>query len=90
MAEFINSEIKYVALGEETNITLPSPIATVKFDVSIPGRFTIDVNKDGSWVVVRELYDEEWRRKHYETSYNQGFVDGYKMYERNIGYNDGY
>lgn len=83
MAEYINSEIKYVALGEETNITLPPPIATVKFDVSIPGRFTIDVNKDGSWVVIRELYDEEWRRKHYETSYNQGFVDGCKMYERN-------
>ena len=67
MAEFINSEIKYVALGEETGIVFPPPIATVKFDVMIPGRFTIDVNKDGSWVAVRELYDKEWRIKHYET-----------------------
>ena len=83
MAEFINSEIKYIKPKEDTGITLLPPIATVKFDVMIPGRFTIDVNEDGSWVVVRELYDEEWRRKHYETSYNQGFVDGCKMYERN-------
>ena len=67
MAEFINSEIKYIKPEEDTGITLPPPIATVKFDVMIPGRFTIDVNKDGSWVAVRELYDEEWRRKHYET-----------------------
>ena len=83
MAEFINSEIKYVALGEETNITLPSPIATVEFDVYIPGRFIIDVKEDGSWTRVREQYDEEWRKKHFKISYNQGFVDGCKMYERN-------
>ena len=82
MAEFINSEIKYIKPEEYTGITLPSPIATVKFDVMIPGRFTIDVNKDGSWVVVRELYDEEWRRKHFKVSYNQGFLDGWKTHER--------
>ena len=69
--------------GEDVGINLSSPIATVEFDVYIPGRFIIDVKEDGSWVVVRELYDEEWRRKYYETSYNQGFVDGCKMYERN-------
>lgn len=58
MAEFINSEIKYVALGEETNITLPSPIATVKFDVMIPGRFIVDVKGDGSWTMIREQYNK--------------------------------
>ena len=26
-------------------------------------------------------YDEAWRKKHYETSYSQGYVDGYKMCE---------
>ena len=83
MAEYINNEIKYVMPGEDVGINLSSPIATVEFDVYIPGRFIIDVKEDGSWVVVRELYDEEWRRKYYETSYNQGFVDGCKMYERN-------
>ena len=82
MAEFINSEIKYVALGEATGVTLPPPIATVKFDVRIPGRFTIDVNEDGSWTYVRERYDEEWRRKHFEVSYNQGFLDGWKAHEK--------
>lgn len=82
MAEFINSEIKYVALGEVTGVTLPPPIATVKFDVRIPGRFTIDVNEDGSWTYVRERYDEEWRRKHFEVSYNQGFLDGWKTREQ--------
>ena len=25
---------------------------------------------------------EEWRKKHYEQSYNQGFVDACKMFER--------
>ena len=29
-------------------------------------------------------HDEEWRKKHYEASYNQGFVDGVKMCERRI------
>ena len=26
--------------------------------------------------------DLEWRKKHYKTAYNQGFVDGCKLYER--------
>ena len=28
-----------------------------------------------------QQYDEEFRKKHYEISYNQGYVDGYKMCE---------
>lgn len=83
MAEFINSEIKSIKPEEDTGIMLPPPIATVKFDVMIPGRFIIDVNEDGSWTCVRERYDEEWRRKHFEISYNQGFIDGCKLYENN-------
>lgn len=31
-------------------------------------------------------YDDEWRQKHYEASYSQGFVDGYKVCERPKGY----
>ena len=37
--------------------------------------------------VVKELPSitpepsEEWRKQHYENSYNQGFLDGYKMCE---------
>ncbi len=27
-------------------------------------------------------FDPEWRKKHYEMSYNQGFVDGCKSYEK--------
>ncbi len=83
MIKFINNGIKYIKTGEPVGITLPDPIATVKFDVRIPGRFTIDVNEDGSWTCVRERYDEEWRRKHFEISYNQGFIDGCKLYENN-------
>lgn len=83
MAEFINSEIKYIKPEEDTGIMLPPPIATVEFDVMIPGRFTIDVNEDGSWTCVRERYDEKWRREHFKISYNQGFIDGCKLYENN-------
>ena len=83
MAEFINSEIKYIKPEEETGITLPPPIATVKFDVRIPGRFIVDVKGDGSWTMDRDQYDEEWRKKHFEISYNQGFLDGCKLYEKN-------
>lgn len=54
MAEFINSEIKYIKPEEDTGIMLQPPIATVKFDVRIPGRFTIDVNEDGSWTCVAD------------------------------------
>ena len=83
MAEFINSEIKYINSKEDTGITLPPPIATVKFDVWIPGRFIVDVKGDGSWTMDRDQYDEEWRKKHFEISYNQGFLDGCKLYEKN-------
>lgn len=83
MAEYINNEIKYVMSGEDVGINLSSPIATVEFDVYIPGRFIIDVKEDGSWTRVREQYDEEWRKKHFKISYNQGFVDGCKVYENN-------
>lgn len=83
MAEYINNEIKYVMPGEDVGINLSSPIATVEFDVYIPGRFIIDVKEDGSWTRVREQYDEEWRKKHFKISYNQGFVDGCKVYENN-------
>lgn len=27
---------------------------------------------------------DEWRKKHYEISYNQGFLDGYKMCEKRL------
>lgn len=30
---------------------------------------------------AHQLYDEAWRKKHYEASYSQGYVDGYKMCE---------
>lgn len=59
MAEYINNEIKYVMPGEDVGVNLSSPIATVEFDVYIPGRFIIDVKEDGSWTRVREQYDEE-------------------------------
>lgn len=59
MAEFINSEIKYIKPEEDTGITLPPPIATVKFDVWIPGRFMVDVKSDGSWTMDREQYNKE-------------------------------
>lgn len=33
---------------------------------------------------AHQLYDEEWRKKYYEISYNQGFLDGYKMCEKRL------
>ena len=57
--KFINSGIKSIKPGEDTGIMLPPPIATVKFDVRIPGRFIVDVKCDGSWTCVRERYDED-------------------------------
>ena len=33
---------------------------------------------------AHQLYDEEWRKKHYEESYSQGYIDGYKMCEKRL------
>ena len=33
--------------------------------------------------LIQEAIDE-WRKKHYEISYNQGFLDGYKMCEKRL------
>lgn len=33
---------------------------------------------------AHQLYDEEWRKKHYEISYSQGFLDGHKMCEKRL------
>lgn len=34
---------------------------------------------------VQSEPDPEWRKKHYEASYAQGFVDGCKLYEQKTG-----
>ena len=79
MAEFVGGDIKVVNPEESVEITLSDPIATVKFNVYSAGRYVLDIGEDGFWTVTKEFYDEAWRKKHYESSYNQGFVDGYEM-----------
>ena len=46
----------------------------------------MDEREEIKWIInhlpsAQPQYDEGWRKKHYETSYNQGFLDGYKMCE---------
>lgn len=47
-------DARSIKLGEIVGIALPKPIATVMFDVRFPGTYRVDVQEDGSWIMVRE------------------------------------
>ena len=57
MAEYIQSEMKVVKLGEEVGIKMPEVKATVKFDVCyIPSTYIVEIDGDGNWVATIKEY----------------------------------
>ena len=49
MAEYINSDIKAVGIGDNVEINIPEPIASINFDARYAGIYVVDVKQDGSY-----------------------------------------
>lgn len=52
MAEYINSDIKVVGIGDKVEINIPEPIASINFDALYAGTYVVDVKQDGSYSAV--------------------------------------
>ena len=52
MAEYINSDIKVVGIGDNVEIDIPKPIASINFDAFHVGTYVVDVKQDGSYSTV--------------------------------------
>lgn len=52
MAEYINSDIKVVGIGDNIEIDIPEPIASINFDALHAGTYVVDVKQDGSYSAV--------------------------------------
>lgn len=49
MAEYINGDVKVVNLGDNIEIDIPEPIASINFDAFHAGTYVVDVKQDGSY-----------------------------------------
>jgi len=49
MAEYINSDIKIVGIGDNVEINIPEPIASINFEALYAGTYVVDVKQDGSY-----------------------------------------
>lgn len=52
MAEYINSDIKVVGIGDKVEINIPEPIASINFDALYAGTYVVDVKQDGSYLAT--------------------------------------
>ena len=52
MAEYINSDIKVVGIGDNVEIDIPKPIASINFDARYVGTYVVDVKQDGSYLIT--------------------------------------
>jgi hypothetical protein len=52
MAEYINNDVKAVGVGDNVEIDIPKPIASINFDARHVGTYVVDVKQDGSYSVV--------------------------------------
>ena len=50
--EYINSDIKVVGIGDNVEIDIPEPIASINFDAYHTGTYVVNVKQDGSYSVV--------------------------------------
>lgn len=49
MAEYINSDVKAVGFGDNVEIDIPEPIASINFDAYHVGTYIVNVKQDGSY-----------------------------------------
>ncbi len=49
MAEYINGDVKVVGLGDNIEIDIPEPIASINFDAHYVGTYVVNVKQDGSY-----------------------------------------
>ena len=49
MAEYINSDVKAVDFGDNVDIDILGPIASINFDARYAGTYVVDVKQDGSY-----------------------------------------
>ena len=61
MVEYINSDIKAVGIGDNVEIDIPEPIASINFDALYAGTYVVDVKQDGSYsaVFVGSMYEDK-------------------------------
>jgi len=52
MAEYINSDVKAVGVGDNIGIDIPKPVASINFDAYHAGTYVVDVKQDGSYSAV--------------------------------------
>ena len=52
MAEYINGDVKVVGIGDNIEIDIPEPIASINFDALHAGTYVVDVKQDGSYSAV--------------------------------------
>lgn len=52
MAEYINSDIKVVGIGDNIEIDIPEPIASINFDALHAETYVVNVKQDGSYYAV--------------------------------------
>lgn len=49
MAEYINSDVKVVGIGDNVGINIPKPITSINFDAYHVGTYIVYVTQDGSY-----------------------------------------
>lgn len=61
MAEYINSDVKAVGIGDNVGIKIPEPIASISFDAYHAGTYVVDVKQDGSYwaTFVGTMYENK-------------------------------
>ena len=61
MAEYINSDVKAVGIGDNVEIDIPEPIASINFDAPYAGTYVVDVKQDGSYLAtfVGTMYENK-------------------------------
>ena len=61
MAEYINSDIIVVGIGDNVEIDIPKPIASINFDAYHVGTYIVDVKQDGSYLAtfVGTMYENK-------------------------------
>ena len=52
MAEYINSDVKVVGFGDNVEINIPEPIASINFDARYAGTYVVYVKQDGSYLAT--------------------------------------
>lgn len=61
MAEYINSDVKAVGIGDNVGIDIPEPIASINFNAYHAGTYVVDVKQDGSYLAtfVGTIYENK-------------------------------